>query len=379
MDIVVDVKDDNHFWAKYYVQSKSNLLEAGKEIAIGQSIGNPNARSVWETEEMIQNHCAKVLNEPHLTSVRHGHIWIGYPYANMNWDEDGVSHLLCMLMGGQMDIDNIERCALLELELDQSKTTFMGPAHGIQGIREFTGVHDKPLFGGIIKPKTGITPEQLLDMVKQLVDGGVDFIKEDEILGSPAICTLEDRAEYILRYLEECGRNVVYTFCINADPHRLLEKVYHVHGVSDYAGSGIHVNIWSGLGSYNAIRQEQLGQYIHYQKSGDKVITSSKNAYRIDWDILCQLAGLSGADFIHAGMIGGYLDDDEEEIKKNMQTLYKYDVMPALSCGMKPDLVAPIVEKVGVDWMANVGGFIHSDPDGTMAGALKMRKAIDTL
>jgi ribulose 1,5-bisphosphate carboxylase large subunit-like protein len=46
---------------------------------------------------------------------------------------------------------------------------------------------------------------------------------------------------------------------------------------------------------------------------------------------------------------------------------------------MKPDLVAPIVEKVGVDWMANVGGFIHSDPDGTMAGALKMRKAIDTL
>jgi len=34
MDIVVDVKDDNHFWAKYYVQSKSNLLEAGKEIAI---------------------------------------------------------------------------------------------------------------------------------------------------------------------------------------------------------------------------------------------------------------------------------------------------------------------------------------------------------
>ena len=31
----------------------------------------------------------------------------------------------------------------------------------------------------------------LLKMVKQLCDNGVNFIKEDEILGSPLFCTLK--------------------------------------------------------------------------------------------------------------------------------------------------------------------------------------------
>ena len=46
---------------------------------------------------------------------------------------------------------------------------------------------NKPLFGAIVKPKTGITPEVLLEMVKELVEGGVNFIKEDEIFKQSSI------------------------------------------------------------------------------------------------------------------------------------------------------------------------------------------------
>ena len=46
---------------------------------------------------------------------------------------------------------------------------------------------------------------------------------------------------------------------------------------------------------------------------------------------------------------------------------------------MTAELIPPIVEKFGVDWMANVGGAIHGHAQGTLAGTKKIRKAIDAL
>lgn len=380
MDIVVRKKNEKkYFWAKYYLESKTTLLEAAKELAIGQSIGNPNARSVWETQEMYDKHTAKILKTDEFNN-KSGHVWIGFPYANINWKTDGIAHLICMLMGGQMDIDNITACHLIDLEIDTKKTDFKGPQHGITGMRKFTGSHNKPLFGGIVKPKTGMSPQQLLDMVKEMVEGGVDFIKEDEIMSNPKVCPLKDRVPLIAEYLKNSDRKVVYTFCINGDPDTIAKKVKFIAKYNDeYGGLGIHINIWSGLGSYKTIRNMNSGLFIHYQKSGDKVLTEKTHRYHIDWSVLCYLAGLCGVDTIHAGMIGGYLSDDEEEMKNVIRVLHQHNVVPALSCGMKPDLVQPISNIVGVDWMANVGGYIHSHEGGTKAGSLEMRKAVDAI
>lgn len=377
MDIIIERMDEEkYFWAEYFLESKTSLLAAAKELAIGQSIGNPNARSVWETSEMIENYSAKILYSADLPNVKSGRVWIGFPYANINWATDGVAQLMCFLMGGQMDIDNITQCHLLNLRIDKKKAGFKGPKYGISGMRKLTGSYDKPFFGGIIKPKTGITPDQLLDMTKELVEGGVDFIKEDEILANPSICSLEKRVPLISNYLAKCGRKIVYTFCINGDPHTVASRARFVSNVGS-EGIGVHINIWSGLGAYKTIRDLDLPIYIHYQKSGDKVLTEKSHRYHIDWSVLCYLAGLCGVDTIHAGMLGGYLSDDENEMKNIINVLREHNVVPALSCGMNPKLVQPIVDLVGVDWMANVGGYIHSHEGGTRAGSFEMRRAVD--
>lgn len=44
-----------------------------------------------------------------------------------------------------------------------------------------------------MKPKIGMNADQLVEMVAELVDGGVNFIKEDEILANPASCPLRER------------------------------------------------------------------------------------------------------------------------------------------------------------------------------------------
>lgn len=376
MDIVVDHKDrTKYFWATYWVSAKNDLRTAAHEIAIGQSIGNPNKRSKWETAQMVEDYCCKILDAPNLNDAQ-GIVEIGFPYALLDWVGDGMSQLICILMGGQMDIDNITGCRLLNVEFNDDiiGPYFKGPQYGIKGIREYTKVPDKPLFGGIVKPKNGINPSQLLDLTKELVEGGVNFIKEDEILSNPSICPLEERVPLIANYIQ--GKNVVYCFCINGDPLYVLDRAKFV---AANGGNGVHINVWSGLGVWKSIRDLDTGLFIHYQKSGDAVFTNPQHAYSISWDVLCQFAGLSGADFIHAGMYGGYLNTTEEELRKTLGILRHYGVMPALSCGMHPGLVAPITEKFGVDWMANCGGFVHSDPGGTKAGSLKMRAAIDEL
>lgn len=369
------VDEEKYIICDYDLSSKTNLRDAAWALAIGQSVGNPNVRNQWETDELFQNHsCMVIGNESKLKEQTSGKVKIAFPIANTDFVQDGVAHLLCQFMGGQMDIDIVEKCHLLKVSYPKSveRDFFKGPKYGISGIRDFMKCHDKPVFGGIVKPKIGVSSDVLLEMVKEMVDGGVNFIKEDEIMANPACCPLEERVPKIMEYVK--GKGVVYSVCINGDPLHVLEKAKKV---AELGGNSVHINFWSGLGVYKSIRDLDLPLFIHFQKSGDKVLTAKTHDYRISWDVLCDLAGLMGADFIHAGMWGGYLSDNESELRETLRILRERGVMPALSCGMHPGLVEAIKKRFGNDFMANVGGAIHGHPGGSLSGAKAMRQSID--
>ena len=372
---------EKYFIVKYYLESRTTLEDAAWNLAIGQSVGNPKVRNQWETDELFENHSCKIIvaENPELRSVladKKGIVEIAFPVVNIDFKTDGIAHMLVNIMGGQLDIDDVNKCHVLDITFPESvKKYFLGPKFGITGIREFTGVdEDKPLFGAIVKPKTGITPEVLLEMVKELVEGGVNFIKEDEILSDPIFCPIEVRVPLIMDYLKD--KNVVYCVSIHADPHHILDRVKQVY---ELGGNGVHVNFWCGLGVYKAIRELDLPIFVHFQKSGDKILTNKNHDFHIDWRVICKLAGMMGVDFIHAGMIGGYYKWDEIEVLDSVDILQDHNVMPALSCGFNSSLTQMVTDKVGPNYMANVGGAIHGHKDGTLAGALEMRKSIDDL
>lgn len=372
--IWVDQIDRNKYLvAKYFLESTVSLKNAAWNLAIGQSVGNPNVRTERETDELFLNHSCVIENSEFLEN-KSGEIFIGFPLANIDFETDGISQLLCFLMGGQLDIDTITKCHLLELFIPDFiiDKYFKKPKFGIDGVRKFTNVYGKPLLGGIVKPKTGVSPNILLDMVKEMVDGGVNFIKEDEIMSNPTICPLNERVPLISEYLRD--KKVVYCFCINADPLHILDRVKFIH---DNGGNGIHVNFWSGMGVYKSIRDLDLPLFMHFQKSGDKILTNKKHDFYIDWTVICYLAGLMGVDFIHAGMWGGYSDYSEEELTKIMNVLHGNNVIPALSCGMHPGLISAVSSRFGFDYLANCGGSIHGHPGGTVSGVRAMRQAID--
>jgi ribulose-bisphosphate carboxylase large chain len=92
---------------------------------------------------------------------------------------------------------------------------------------------------------------------------------------------------------------------------------------------------------------------------------------------MCQLATLMGVDTIQTGMVGGYSNDDPQEILECIDILRKGNTVPALSCGLHPGLIDKITSLVGNDYLGNAGGAIHGHPEGTLSGAKAMRQAVD--
>lgn len=373
MKLYYQTPPDNHILVTYYLESATTLAAACEGVAIGQTIGNPNTRiPKWETPDLVEKYAAKIIaNKIDLEKVSSGTVIIAFPVINFDWKRDGISHLLCVLLGGQADIGIIKKCHVVDID-DKKLIPKLSPKFGLSGLRKLTNRYNRPLLGCIIKPKIGLSPGDYATIVSEIIEGGADIIKEDEILGTPAYCSLEERLEIVSKLIK--NRNVVYLTTINGDADSILKKAKLV---SSYGINGVHINVWSGLGTYSAVRKLDLPVAIHYQKSGDKAFTHEGNAFRFAWPVLCKLAAWSGVDTIHAGMWGGYLSDDPDQLKSTMDMLTSHNVVPALSCGMNADLIPKVTQKFGCDYLANVGSACHSHPNGVYEGVKLLRGAID--
>ena len=104
------IDQEKYVIAKYLIAcKKEDLSKAAWSLAIGQSVGNPDVRNKWETNEIFEQSSCVILHERNeLQKIKKGYVKIGFPIINTDWEGDGTSHLLCQLMGGQMDIDIFE-------------------------------------------------------------------------------------------------------------------------------------------------------------------------------------------------------------------------------------------------------------------------------
>lgn len=361
----------------YFVQSKTNIFDVAKAIALGQSVGNPDKRSEFESNELFENYCAKVVSDNLNENAKSGYVTIFYPDVNFNYKEDGITHFLTSVMGGQLDIDIVEKCRLESIEFSENfKNVFNGPNLGLKDIRSLCDVPDnKPLFGGIIKPKIGLSDIDYVEVVKIYADNGCNFIKEDEILSNQSFCTIEKRLEKIADYIRTNNIKLVYAPSITCDHLYLEERVRKVYNLGL---NGLHINIHSGYGAYKLVKDLNLPIYLHYQKSGDRLWTNVQHNFSINESVLFEIASRCGCSTLHTGMIGGYLNSDSDSLKKTIKTLVDLNSVPALSCGMHPGLIDYIISELGhTNWMANVGGAISAHPLGSVAGVKAMVQSIN--
>jgi ribulose-bisphosphate carboxylase large chain len=103
--------------------------------------------------------------------------------------------MVSTLQGNLYEITQFTGLKLMDIELPASfSENFKGPAFGIEGCRQLTGV-DRSSVDWYYHQAIYwfIAVEQTAGMVKTLAEAGIDFVKDDELLSSSANSNFNDR------------------------------------------------------------------------------------------------------------------------------------------------------------------------------------------
>lgn len=94
--------------------------------------------------------------------------------------------LIATVAGNLFELRDVSGLKLVDLDVPQAfGEAYPGPQFGISGTRELVGVDNRPIIGTIVKPSVGLDPEQTAELVGELAEAGIDFVKDDELMANP--------------------------------------------------------------------------------------------------------------------------------------------------------------------------------------------------
>lgn len=382
--------------AVYLIDSYLPLADAAAILAGEQSTGT-FVQVPGETPELRRRHGAvvrRILNEEASSrnalpgalrlgssELRSGVVEIDFPLENF-----GVSlpNLMATVMGNLFELRELAGVRLLDLQLPEDFTTrYPGPQFGPKGTRQLIGRPDGPILGTIVKPSVGLSPEDLASLVRQLIDAGLDFVKDDELLGNPPYLPLAQRVDVVMREVERGadrhGRKLMYAFNISDDIGNLVRN----HDLVAAAGGTCVMVCINTVGLAGvAYLREHSELPIHGHRAMIGALTRCPNL-GVDFVAYQKLARLAGVDQLHVGGLSSkFFQGDEEVVRSVKATLEPllggYAVVPVLSSGQSP-MTVPITYTTfqTTELMMLAGGGILAHPLGIEAGVTAMRQAWD--
>lgn len=306
---------------------------------------------------------------------------ISYPLEAIGTD---IAALMTITVGGVYAARGLTGIRVMDIDLPPAWAVHPGPQFGIEGSRRLMGVPDGPMIASIIKPSLGLLPEETAGVVRTLCEAGVDFIKDDEKLMSPAYSALEDRIAAIMPVIEDhadrSGKRVMYAFGISsADPDVMMRNHDMVLAAG---GTAAVVNINSiGHGGMSFLRKRS-GLCLHAHRNGWDILTRHPGlgmefrAYQKIWRLL-------GVDqFQINGIRAKYWEPDESFVRSfhDCMTPIFSDAdrpLPVVCSGQWGGQAVETYERTGrtLDLMYLGGGGIHGHPMGPAAGVAATRQA----
>ncbi|MFT3957351.1 MAG: ribulose-bisphosphate carboxylase large subunit family protein [Piscinibacter sp.] len=384
------------FRARYLVES-AVPSDAAAEVIAGEQSSGTFLAVPGETDELKQRSRARVLRvdrleavatpslasafverRPHDGVFHRAEIEIAFPVANVGAN---LSSLLATVAGNLFELGEITGLRLLDLDLpDDYAAQFAGPQFGIAGTRALAGVQGRPLIGTIVKPSIGLTPAQTAELVDALCAGGIDFVKDDELMADPPYAPFEQRLAAVMpvlrRHAERLGRLPMYAINISGSVDEMLRR--H-DAVLAAGGSCVMVSVQAvGFAGVEHLRRHtQLP--IHGHRNGWGALTRHP-ALGIEFTAWQKLWRLAGVDHLHVnGIRSKFWESDDSVIRSARACLAPWagvrPLMPVFSSGQwaeqAPDLWAALGS---TDLMHLAGGGIIAHPDGIAAGVASLRE-----
>ena len=380
--------------ATYLVESYLSLEKAAEVIAGEQSTGTFVAVA-RETAELRERFAARVISVEEMPPTHHGDLpgVIRPPGARrqsgrvriaFGLDNFGPSlpNLLAAVAGNLFELRQLAGIRLLDLDLPPAfAERYPGPRYGVTGTRELLSRPDGVLLGTIVKPSIGLPVEELRIVVRELAEAGIDFIKDDELMGNPPHSPLADRIAVVTEELDKVAartaRRPMYAFNITDD----LDRMAANHDLVRAAGGTcvmVCVNL-VGLAGLAWLR-ERCELPIHGHRAMTGVFTRAPGL-GIDFVAWSKLARLAGADHLHTNGLSNKFYETDEEVLRSITAVREplfggYETLPVLSSGQWAGLAPETYLRTGTtDLLVLAGGGIHGHPDGPAAGVTAMRVA----
>ncbi|MFI6676575.1 RuBisCO large subunit C-terminal-like domain-containing protein [Kribbella sp. NPDC050470] len=391
--------------ATYLVESYLPLEDAAEVIAGEQSTGTFVAVA-RETAELRGRFAARVVSVDELPPAdlthdlpgavripgarrRRGRVRISFGLDNFG---PSLPNLLAAVAGNLFELRQLAGIRLLDLDLPLAfAERYPGPQYGVSGTRELLKRPDGVLLGTIVKPSIGLPVEELRIVVRELAEAGIDFIKDDELMGNPPHSPLAERVAVVSEELDKVaartGRRPMYAFNITDD----LDRMASNHDlVRDAGGTCVMVCVnLVGLAGLAWLRQ-RCELPIHGHRAMTGVFTRAPGL-GIDFVAWSKLARLAGADHLHTNGLSKKFYETDEEVLRSIaavqQPLFEsvapsspqpspYETLPVLSSGQTPGLAPETYRRTNTtDLLVLAGGGIHGHPAGPAAGVTAMRAA----
>lgn len=296
---------------------------------------------------------------------------------------DSLAMLLTLAAG---EIQAYGHAKLVDLSLPQRYAgQFLGPKFGVQGLRDLLGLPRRPLLLGIFKPSQGLPAQESAAFFYEAAAGGVDIIKDDELLSDPSFCRRADRVRHYQqaaqRAYEETGEKTLHAVNITGRADRLLQNALEA---VELGTNALMINyLQVGLDAARSVCEDpRITVPVLGHNSGASSLYSSTSTGMSVVLINSRLPRLCGLDMcILLSDLGKFrmLKETAVLAARDMRaTLYHLrPMLPVAAGGITPDLIGTAVSQYGTDMAIGVGAAIFGHPDGPRAGAHLFRQHLD--
>ena len=384
--------------ATYLIETPNSVEQAAEMIAGEQSSGT-FLPVPGESEELKARARAQVIDiqllesagtpslpgvrvkgsSSHSLSYQRAKIKIAFPFDNMGCN---ISTLCATVCGNLFELAELSGCKLLDLDLPQEfAQRYPGPQFGVTGTRALTGVTDRPIIGTIIKPSVGLTPEQTGQLVRELGEAGVDFIKDDELMANPPHSPLVKRVECVMREInrlaDKTGRKIMYAVNITDEVDAMRT---HHDCVVNAGGTCVMVSLnHVGLAGVSALRSFSRVP-IHGHRNGWGMFNRHP-LLGIDYVAYQKLWRTVGVDHMHVNGLQNKFWEPDDSVVASIAALRQplwggYEALPVVSSGQWGGQAPETLRRAGtLDLLYVAGGGIMAHPSGPAAGLRGIQQA----
>lgn len=381
--------DSNRLLATYAVRApQGDVLAVARKFATGQTVGTwlPVPGLTPEARARHEGRVVDVLEVPPreigpASDERYVLITIAFPLENFG---ASFAQLLTTLLGN--DASTSVQAKLVSLELPATFAgQFPGPRFGIDGVRERLGIFDRPILLNMIKPCLGFTPEVGAELFYETALGGVDLIKDDELLGDPDYCPVSERCvayqQAAKRVFEETGRKVGYLCNVSGPPKKMRDNALRA---AEAGVTGLMVSfVFTGFDAVAELAADpDLDLPIFGHSAGAGALCEAAESGTDSFVLIGLLPRLAGIDIVlYNTPYGGYPYAREKYIlmaeRLKSEALPVKPSMPAVGGGITPQLIPRLMRELGNDIVIAAGGSVQGHPQGAKAGGDALRQAVD--